>query len=80
LQENFIDLAVSGLASMYPAFRWSISLRAIMDIIWGKAAAPPREVVRQLMSSGPEEFHLRALPDPYVNLSIHTAPVVRPLP
>jgi hypothetical protein len=32
LQENFIDLAVSGLASMYPAFRWSISLRAIMDI------------------------------------------------
>jgi hypothetical protein len=33
-----------------------------------------------LMSSGPEDFHLRALPEPYVNLSIHTAPVVRPLP
>ena len=27
-----------------------------------------------------EEFHLRALPDTYVNLSIHTAPDVRPLP
>ena len=30
------------------------------------------------LSSGPEDFHLRALPEPYVNLSIHTAPVVRP--
>jgi hypothetical protein len=25
LQENFVELAVSGLASMYPAFGWSIS-------------------------------------------------------
>jgi hypothetical protein len=33
-----------------------------------------------LMSSRAEEFHLRALPEPYVNLSIHTAPDVRPLP
>jgi hypothetical protein len=32
------------------------------------------------MSSRPEDFHLRALPEPYVNLSIHTAPDVRPLP
>jgi len=32
------------------------------------------------MSSGPKDFHLRALPKPYVNLSIHTAPVVRPFP
>src|SRR6202040_581778 len=32
------------------------------------------------MSSRAEEFHLRALPDTYVNLSIHTAPDVRPLP
>ena len=32
------------------------------------------------MSSCAEEFHLRALPEPYVNLSIHTAPDVRPLP
>jgi hypothetical protein len=42
--------------------------------------------VRQSASSfsperlGPEDFHLRALREPYVNLSIHTAPVVRPLP
>jgi hypothetical protein len=33
-----------------------------------------------LLASRPEEFHLRALPEPYVNLSIHTAPDVRPLP
>src|SRR5215813_5027542 len=33
-----------------------------------------------LMSSRPEDSHLRALPDPYVNLSIHTAPDVRPFP
>jgi hypothetical protein len=31
-------------------------------------------------SSRPEEFHLQALPEPCVNLSIHTAPDVRPLP
>jgi Cu/Zn superoxide dismutase len=32
------------------------------------------------MSSRAEGFHLRALLKPYVNLSIHTAPDVRPLP
>jgi len=35
---------------------------------------------RDWESSGPEDFHLRALPEPYVNLSIHTAPIVRPFP
>jgi len=35
---------------------------------------------RPYMSSRAEELHLRALPEPYVNLSIHTAPDVRPLP
>jgi len=34
----------------------------------------------QSWSSRPEEFHLQALPEPCVNLSIHTAPDVRPLP
>jgi hypothetical protein len=32
------------------------------------------------MSSRPEESHPRALPKPCVNLSIHTAPDVRPFP
>jgi hypothetical protein len=32
------------------------------------------------MSSRPKEFHLRALPEPCVTLSSHTAPDVRPLP
>src|SRR6476646_4312594 len=36
--------------------------------------------VHQALSSRPEDSHLRALPDPYVNLSIHTAPDVRPFP
>jgi hypothetical protein len=41
----------------------------------------PTEVLKtSKMTSGPEDFHLRALPEPYVNLSIHTAPIVRPLP
>jgi transposase len=31
-------------------------------------------------SSRPEDSHLRALPDAYVNLSLHTAPDVRPFP
>src|SRR6516165_5256812 len=31
-------------------------------------------------SSRPEEFHLRALPEPCMTLSSHTAPDARPLP
>jgi len=47
------------------------------------AAALAKEELKKTIkgeSSGPEDFHLRALPEPYVNLSIHTAPVVQPLP
>src|SRR3954454_20910702 len=29
---GFVELAVSGLASMYPAFDWSVMLGATMDI------------------------------------------------
>src|SRR5579864_8496577 len=32
LQVDFVELAVNGLASMYPAFDWSVVLLAIMDI------------------------------------------------
>ena len=32
-----------------------------------------------LQSSQPEGLHLRLLPEPCLNLSIHTAPDVRPL-
>ena len=32
------------------------------------------------MSSSPRDFHPRALPEPCMNLSIHTAPDVQPLP
>ena len=37
-------------------------------------------VDKERLSSRAEEFHLRALPEPYVSLSTHTAPDVRPLP
>ena len=39
----------------------------------------PKNGQMLIMASRAEEFHLRALPEPYVNLSIHTAPDVRPL-
>ena len=32
-----------------------------------------------MLLSGAGESHPRALPEPYVNLSIHTAPIVQPL-
>jgi len=38
------------------------------------------DLLEGTVSSRAEELHLRALPEPYVNLSIHTAPDVRPLP
>ena len=44
------------------------------------AAAQPRRQEPLFMSSRPEDSHLWALPDPYVNLSVHTAPDVRPFP
>ena len=43
--------------------------------------APPidgDEREQAMLSSRAEEFHPRALPEPYLNLSIHTAPDVRP--
>ena len=39
-----------------------------------------RRIEVTLRSSRPEESHPRALPDPCVNLSIHTAPDARPFP
>ena len=42
-----------------------------------RAASP---LHRSKMTSRPEEFHLRALPEPCMTLSSHTAPDVRPLP
>jgi len=45
---------------------------------WAVAGAKERNPLALKMTSGPEDSHLRALPEPY--LSIHTAPVVRPLP
>ena len=46
LQENFADLAVSGLASMYPTFDWSVApghhgYQRACDLISGKASRRP---------------------------------------
>ena len=56
--------------------RWWDSLKAL------DPQRPIREAdmaISTRMTSRAEEFHPRALPEPYVNLSIHTAPDVRPL-
>ena len=42
LQEDFDELVVSGLASMYPAFDWRLVLRAIMDISAPATSLPER--------------------------------------
>ncbi len=42
-----------------------------------KVSQLPHELI---VTSRPEEFHLRALPEPCMTLSSHTAPDVRPLP
>src|SRR5215831_17262691 len=55
-------------ASVHPARFIRCQSRAAVGSVTGQ------------MSSRPEEFHLQALPEPYVNLSIHTAPDVRPFP
>src|SRR5579864_4725839 len=45
------------------------------------AAPGLRDVTEQpVLSSRPGEFHPQALPEPYVKLSPHTAPYVRPPP
>jgi hypothetical protein len=46
LQENFADLAVSGLASMHPTFDWSVApghrgYQRACDLISGKASRRP---------------------------------------
>jgi hypothetical protein len=38
------------------------------------------QACRKRLSSRPEEFHLRALLEPCMTLSSHTAPDVQPLP
>ena len=68
-------------------------INASMPLSPGRSFSVPTELIRgtvdqltayflleRQLSSRPEDSHLRALPDPYVNLSIHTAPDVRPLP
>ena len=41
-RKRFAELVVSGLASMYPAFDWSVLLLAIMDISAGAISLAER--------------------------------------
>src|SRR5215831_12818685 len=50
-----------------------------MSAIWGNSENIYSLGVLPRLSSRPEEFHLRALPEPCMTLSSHTAPDVRPL-
>ena len=58
----------------------SVSMVSTKDRLRGSTAITRAIDERVKLSSRPEDSHLRALPDPYVNLSIHTAPDVRPFP
>jgi len=51
---------------------------AIRTELWRIVLLPPSPDMR--MTSRPEESHRRALPEPCMTLSSHTAPDVRPLP
>ena len=66
----------------YAAFWHECDLRAALVNVcsWESNELNADVAFGPFMSSRAEEFHLRALPEPYVNLSIHTAPDVRPLP
>src|SRR6516165_9119755 len=66
--------AIGGerLAHSRPSWLRSLTEPTAVTRLWW------RELVS--MSSRPEDSHLQALPDPYVNLSVHTAPDVRPFP
>src|SRR6516162_10494664 len=50
-----------------------------MSAIWGNSEYIGSLRVLLSLSSRPEEFHLRALPEPCMTLSSHTAPDIRPL-
>jgi hypothetical protein len=64
-------------AAMWETALW-LPDSVVLSVYLARSALP-RDRFRSL-SSRPEDFHLRALPEPYVNLSIHTAAIVRPLP
>ena len=75
-----VNAAAVVTVAVYPANPTLQTNETQQFNVWGISSRvtpnpPPIE-----LSSRPEDSHLRALPDPYVNLSIHTAPDVRPFP
>jgi hypothetical protein len=82
LQENFADLAVSGLASMYPTFDWSVApghhgYQRAGDLISGKASRRPNgsPVLARAGRSTAGPFHYATLADCSTTVaSTHTRP------
>jgi hypothetical protein len=75
-----MDVQRTGASTWSVTANPKLSRAPFRPAIEGTPAALAARLARPNLSSGPEDFHPRALPEPYVNLSIHTAPVVRPLP
>src|SRR6516164_9228596 len=69
----------SRAKSLLLALTGCVGLSVNTSVVGGTPAVLPSVPVLLSLSSRPEEFHLRALPEPCVTLSSHTAPVVQPL-
>jgi hypothetical protein len=64
----------------YSASPEMLTMSISLPVFPATADSKEDAAARRGRSSRAEELHLRALPEPYVNLSIHTAPDVRPFP
>jgi MFS family permease len=75
--------AIAGFALHVPSLLmdrgYSFSQAAIVPTVIGATSLVGRLVAGALLASRAGEFHPRALLEPYVNLSVHTAPDVRSL-
>src|SRR6516164_7161063 len=69
----------SRAKSLLLALTGCVGLSVNTSVVGGTPAVLPSVPVLLSLSSRPEEIHLRALPEPCVTLSSHTAPDVRPL-
>ena len=73
----FVAAHESGLGPSRPISHRDLTSAFGVKRKWVAQQSP---LLRSKMSSRAEEFHLRALPKPCVNLSTRTAPDVRPFP
>jgi hypothetical protein len=75
--------SVTSLSALAPAQRAGAQRLCALARMRSGTTSAVRSLtgrVPRILSSRAEDFHLRALPKPCVNLSTHTAPDVRPFP